>query len=195
MAGKKRYTPEQLIQKIDEAKILAAQTLIRQIRTAGVVRCLTDIEFKVFSQFGDDGIIQYLIHHLDLPHSFVEFGVEDYTEANTRFLLVNDNWRGLVMDGSRKHVQSIRHEDIYWRHDLTAVCSFIDRENINSLGQVLIESSGIIACLLARCECIERTAKTLDILRDFVSCAFLRALEMHVLNQMGNAELPLGLVA
>jgi hypothetical protein len=50
---------------------------------------------RVFSQFGDDGIIQYIISRLDLPNAerrFVEFGVENYREANTHFLLLNDNW-------------------------------------------------------------------------------------------------------
>src|ERR1044072_6919913 len=56
---------------------------------------LNDYEFRVFSQWGEDGIIQHLIRHLDIPNKyFVEFGVQDYREANTRFLLVNNNWSG-----------------------------------------------------------------------------------------------------
>ncbi len=133
MSRRKRFTSGQIIRGIEEAKILSAKALIRQIRAAGIVRRLADVEFKVFSQFGDDGIIQYLIHQIDLPPTFVEFGVEDYTEANTRFLLVNDNWRGLVMDASRDHVKSIKGDDLSWRHDLTAVSAFIDRDNINGL--------------------------------------------------------------
>src|SRR5688500_4092155 len=44
-----------------------------------------DYEFKVFSQYGDDGIIQFLVRKLKITQkSFVEFGVENYTEANTR---------------------------------------------------------------------------------------------------------------
>jgi hypothetical protein len=65
------------------------------------------LEFKVFSQFGDDGIIQYLISNIEMPDNFIEFGVETYHEANTRFLVVNNNWSGLVIDGSRKKIQSI----------------------------------------------------------------------------------------
>ena len=61
---------------------------------------LADAEFQVFSQFGEDGIIQHLVNKVPIENDvFVEFGVEDYTESNTRFLLVNDNWRGLVIDG------------------------------------------------------------------------------------------------
>jgi hypothetical protein len=50
-------------------------------------------EFRVYSQFGDDGIIQYLINYLALPKRgrFIEFGVGDYYESNTHFLLVNNS--------------------------------------------------------------------------------------------------------
>ena len=91
-------------------------------------------EFKVFSQWGDDGIIQYLINQLDIEiKTFIEFGVEDYLESNTRFLLMNDNWSGLVMDGSESHVLKIKENDLYWRHDLIAKSAFITSENINEL--------------------------------------------------------------
>jgi hypothetical protein len=63
----------------------------------------------------------------------VEFGVEDYLESNTRFLLKNRNWRGLVMDASPENIQSIRKDDLYWKHDLTAITSFVNRENINDV--------------------------------------------------------------
>ena len=95
---------------------------------------LAELEFRVFSQFCDDGIIQYLIHHLDVPHrTFVEFGVEDCHEFNTRFLLMNDDCAGFVMDGSEINVGKIRTAHYYWRHDLTARAAFITRENINAL--------------------------------------------------------------
>jgi hypothetical protein len=62
-------------------------------------------EFRVFSQGGEDGIFQHLLRHIAVTRKiFVEFGVENYTEANTRFLLTNNNWAGLVIDGSAKNV-------------------------------------------------------------------------------------------
>lgn len=98
-------------------------------------------EFKVFSQWGEDGIIQYLLRHVPIPRKiFVEFGVENYTEANTRFLLVNDNWTGLVIDGSRQNIEHIKGDDIYWRYNLKAEHAFVSRENINDL----IRRNGII---------------------------------------------------
>jgi hypothetical protein len=94
----------------------------------------SESEFRVFSQGGEDGLIQYLIDRVPLLNkSFVEFGVEDYMEANTRFLLQNDNWSGLIIDGGRANVEKITRDPNYWRHDLTALCEFITRDNINEL--------------------------------------------------------------
>lgn len=121
---------------IEPLKVLAAQPLVRQLRQPVSLNSLREAEFKVFSQFGDDGIIQYLINAADLSAStkiFIEFGVQDYLESNTRFLLLNDNWRGLVMDASGSNIGYIQNSDLYWRHDLTAVCAFVDVQNANRL--------------------------------------------------------------
>lgn len=95
---------------------------------------LSAVEFCAFSQWGEDGIIEWLVEQLpNIPRSFVEFGVENYRESNTRLLLQLRNWRGLVMDGSAAHIADIRSQDISWRYELSAKCAFIDRDNINSL--------------------------------------------------------------
>src|SRR5438093_10377535 len=76
---------------------------------------LSDVEFQVYSQFGDDGVIQWLIHQIEIPcKTFIEFGVENYTESNTRFLLVNNNWQGLVIDGSQENINFIKNDRIYY---------------------------------------------------------------------------------
>ena len=95
---------------------------------------INDYEFKIFSQFGDDGIIQYLIKNVEIENeTFIEFGVEDYMESNSRFLLMNNNWSGFIMDGSEKAMQSVRDRSWFWRYELTNKAVFIDRENINPL--------------------------------------------------------------
>src|SRR5437588_13011435 len=120
--------------ELDALKILAAQPLIQNIRNGNPLASLRDAEFKVFSQFGDDGIIQYLIHRLTpLPDSFVEFGVENYRESNTRFLLLNNNSRGLVLDGSQHCIDHIQADEMCWSHTLTARCAWITRTHINDL--------------------------------------------------------------
>ena len=117
--------------------MLSGRMLAGNIKLRTQIQSLHDVEFRVFSQFGDDGIIQWLTTHVKIPNkTFIEFGVEDYSESNTRFLLMNDNWTGLVIDGSEENISTIMRSDYYWQHDLTAKYAFIDRENINSLVSV-----------------------------------------------------------
>jgi hypothetical protein len=89
---------------------------------------LQGAEFRTFSQWGEDGILQHLLRHVAIT-----FGVENYTESNTRFLLVKDNWSGLVIDGSAANIDFIKNDDIYWRHNLKAEHAFITAESINDL--------------------------------------------------------------
>ena len=68
--------------------------------------------FKVYSQSDEDGIIQEIFDRIGVgSRTFVEFGVDNYQESNTRFLLTNNKWRGLVIDGNQRHppVTSPRH--------------------------------------------------------------------------------------
>ncbi|MBX3593340.1 hypothetical protein [Sphingomonas sp.] len=96
--------------------------------------CLQDAEFQIFSQWGEDGIIQYLTQNIEIEHkTFVEFGVETFREANCRFLMQKDFWSGMVIDGSTKHIAKIKNSNFFWRHDLTAIEAFISRENIAEL--------------------------------------------------------------
>jgi hypothetical protein len=91
-------------------------------------------ELGVFSQWGEDGLIAYLIGRVPIERPwFVEFGVDDYREANTRYMLMTRNWRGLVIDGSEANVNTIKADALSWRHDLDARCAFVTRENINTL--------------------------------------------------------------
>jgi hypothetical protein len=113
---------------------LLVRELLSRMESGKPFQSIREAEFRVYSQWGEDGVIQYLINYLNIPHhTFVEFGVANYDEANTRFLLVNNNWRGCVIDGSGENIEYIKKQDIYWRHDLTAVHSFITAENINDI--------------------------------------------------------------
>ena len=100
---------------------------------------INDFEFSAFSQWGEDGIISYLVENLEIvSNSFIEFGVENYLESNTRFLLINNNWSGLIFDMSKENISEIKKHYYYWRHDLRAETATITAENINDL----IEKNG-----------------------------------------------------
>lgn len=119
---------------LQEKNLLLNAKILTQAICNKKIQSLEEAEFQVYSQFGEDGIIQWLIHNVDIENkTFVEFGVEDYTEANTRFLLINNNWSGLVIDGSKSNIDRLINQKWFWRYDLTAIAAFITKDNINQL--------------------------------------------------------------
>jgi hypothetical protein len=118
--------------EFEQLQLAIGRVESRTVRASQFER-LRDAEFRVFSQFGEDGIIQYLVGRVPIERdAFVEFGVQDYRESNTRFLLCNDNWRGLILDGGTAHIDFIRSNLLGWRHSIEALSLFITTDNINA---------------------------------------------------------------
>ena len=86
---------------------------------------LSLFEKKVFSQNGEDGVTMKLVELIYNNNNdnkfYVEFGVENGTECNTRILREKYNWKGLQMDGGNEN------ESIGLRKE------FIQKENIVEL--------------------------------------------------------------
>ena len=119
---------------LNNSVMLQAASEVRNVQSLGSLKNLQEAEFRVFSQWGEDGIIQYLIHRLGIREkSFVEFGVENYRESNTRFLLLRDRWSGLVLDGSPAHMKTLERDRLPWLYDLHHEAVFITKENINEI--------------------------------------------------------------
>jgi hypothetical protein len=126
-------------------RMMLIQEALGRIETRQVLEKVNDFNdsgFRVYSQWGEDGIIQFLINKIHIKNkNFIEFGVENYTESNTRFLLLNNNWSGLVMDGDHHSIDFIKNDKkIYWGSNLKAKRAFITKENINNL----ISEEGLI---------------------------------------------------
>lgn len=131
---------------LNDLKEIQGKILTSQILDKGVLKNIRQAEFKIYSQFGDDGIIQYLIQQVKIKpeeENFIEIGVENYKEANTRFLLINNNWRGLLIEGSLEYVNTIKNDQIYWRHDLKVISQFVTKENINKTIQNNISTTNL----------------------------------------------------
>ena len=112
-----------------QGKILENQNLKKE-----KINDLGEIEFSVFSQFGEDGIISWLSNQIpDIKKIFLEIGTQDYWESNTRYLLKSQQWKGYIIEGSKEYVQKIKKQSIYWQNNLTAINEFITEENINEI--------------------------------------------------------------
>ena len=79
-----------------------------------IQKILSIMNLKYF-QWGEDGIISFLINNLEIENKFfVEFGVEDYVEIKYKILLKKNNWSGLIIDSSIKNIDFIKKDQIYW---------------------------------------------------------------------------------
>ena len=60
---------------------------------------MSDLDYKVFSQNGEDGIIDYLLFSLGIINpKFIEIGIGNYEESNTRYLFETTSSKGLIID-------------------------------------------------------------------------------------------------
>lgn len=70
-------------------------------------RRLANYEMRIYSQNGEDGVINYILSALRIESgSFLEIGVGDGCENNTRALLAR-GWKGVWLDGNHRHIKAI----------------------------------------------------------------------------------------
>ncbi len=100
----------------------------------GKIKNIRDAEIKIFSQFGEDGIINFLLHKLNFKNniSFVEIGTGDYEESNTRYLCETMISRGLLIDKIRE-LKFIEKRDFFWKNEIYYYQKSITSKNINSI--------------------------------------------------------------
>ena len=92
---------------------------------------LNEIEVKIFSQNGEDGIIDYLVSSLKLnTKNFVEIGVGSYRESNTRFLYNKYHPKGLIVDFIDDMEKKVKPFVNLWKGDLRICNKQINSENI-----------------------------------------------------------------
>ncbi len=101
-------------------------------------RCIEDsqnlrnFEKQIFSQNGEDGIIEEIFNRIGTKEKyFVEFGVENGKECNTRYLLQEKAWSGLWIDGSAENMESAKKE--FGQFPITLEQQFITAENIEGI--------------------------------------------------------------
>ncbi|MDU8945547.1 hypothetical protein [Ovoidimarina sediminis] len=130
----KKVRPYLQDEKVAETILMNQGKILEELYSTKKAGNLSDYEWRVFSQWGEDGIIQFLIREVEIQNkTFVEFGVEDFFESNCRYLLMSSDWQGFVIDGSGENMLRLKNSYFYWKHDLQSVAAFVDKENINEL--------------------------------------------------------------
>lgn len=136
LIGHLTYEHIDIQKQIDEVKLILGRQESRNVSNVKL-KSIQEAEFKIFSQFGEDGIIQYLISKVEIKNKiFVEIGVGDYAESNTRFLIMNNNWSGNIVDCENDHIKFLNSDegkDLMYKHNIRAYSEFINKQNINSV--------------------------------------------------------------
>ena len=91
--------------------------------------------------------------------------LENYQESNTRFLLVNKNWDGFIIEANKTSVKDIKSQRIFWKHNLKVENAFITKDNINKvikkiniprkLGLLSLDIDGVDYWILSKLSVLE----------------------------------------
>ena len=114
--------------------ILSNILILKSRKFYNTYTLLEDAELKFFSQNGEDGIIDFLVKKLNLKKpSFVEIGIGDYSESNTRFLYEMYYGKGLVVDINKDLKKKVLSNVSLWRGNLNILEKSVSSENINEI--------------------------------------------------------------
>ena len=100
------------------------------------IKNIQEIELKIFSQNGEDGILDYILTKLRLiPNStnFIEIGVGDYRESNTRFIYNRFHPKGVIIDCIDNMEQKVKPHVNLWKGDLRICNAQVNTKNINEI--------------------------------------------------------------
>ncbi len=113
---------------------IGIQTIILQESKYKFINYLEETECKIFSQNGEDGIINFLTKSLNIENpNFVEIGVGDYSEANTRFLFEMKNSKGIIIDVMDDLENKVKKNISLWKGDLKICQEKIETQNVNDV--------------------------------------------------------------
>ncbi len=133
--GRRWITNEIERRFVDPQRLLMAQAALSTRRGAQrQYRDLWDLELKVFSQFGEDGILDFLCDELNLAKPRVlEVGAGDFSECNSRFLAEIRGASVFAVDSAPGLMDGIRRGPLAWRTSLWGRQTWVTPDNIGDL--------------------------------------------------------------
>jgi hypothetical protein len=145
----KRRSQHLRIQNELASKLLGASSAINASKAArSTYRYLWDAEVRVFSQWGEDGILEYLFDLVGLHKpKIVEFGAGNFSECNSRFAAEYRNASVYAVDMREDLVQEVQSLDIYWRNSIYPVCDFITSDSAKMHQRLAEQKLGGIDCI------------------------------------------------
>lgn len=95
---------------------------------------LWDVEVKIFSQWGEDGILDFLSQKLDIYKPRVlEIGAGSFYECNSRFLAHSRNASVYAVDSRFDLEKGIKETNLRWRNTLCYEQVIVDKLNARAI--------------------------------------------------------------
>jgi hypothetical protein len=124
---------------LGQAAILSSRANSKEFKN------LWDAEVKIYSQWGEDGILDYLCERLEISKpKVVEIGAGNFSECNSRFLAENRNASVFAVDVNAELLTSIKNNPLYWTNHIFAHEVWVSPENINQIMELARDSIGTI---------------------------------------------------
>lgn len=123
-----------LTPEISNFKFALGQTAILASRQSYFkVKNLWDAEVKVYSQWGEDGILDYICELIELAKPRVlEIGAGNFLECNSRFIAEFRNASVVAVDARADLLNAPLHS-LKWKNHIELVNEWITPDNINSI--------------------------------------------------------------
>ena len=121
-----------ILKKHFDKKIFMAGSshLLNMRKNYSNVKSLEEVDYKIFSQNGEDGILDYILTCLKIDKpKFIEIGVGDYHESNTRFIFERTSCQGLIIDIIDDFKNKVEKNTRVWKGNLNILRKKIDSEN------------------------------------------------------------------
>jgi hypothetical protein len=118
--------------ELDNLKIQIAKNFFFHLKlNLKDIKNINQIYYKVFSQNGEDGIIQYILYSLKIENpKFVEIGTENYRESNTRYIYETNCCDGLIIDGHKNLKEEINQFLPLYKGNLKIFNNMIESNSI-----------------------------------------------------------------
>jgi hypothetical protein len=126
-------------------QVLLAQRYREAAALGRALPTFREVEFRCFSQFGEDGILLFLFSVLGTTNRrAIEMCAGDGVECNAANLIVNHGWEGLLFDGNDAALAEGRafYDDCPDTRIMPPelACAWITAENVNEL----VEKRGFV---------------------------------------------------
>ena len=132
------YLRNYLKPEINNLKFLLGQSAILSSRSASHnFKELWDAEVKVYSQWGEDGILDYICEAIGISKpNVIEIGSGNFIECNSRFLAESRNANIIAVDGRNDLIDTVNTSSVFWKSFIIPLVDWVTPSKINSIIQL-----------------------------------------------------------